>query len=233
MKLGDTLPGVAAVLGDFEQWIADGLASADAALPVALLDPRRGDTLPPADQIAGVVLTGSPAMVSDRAPWSEATAHWLRGILPAGVPVLGICYGHQLLAHALGGTAGNNIRGLELGTVQIRRLPAADGDALFEHLPDAFPAQVVHSQSALQLPPGAVALAANDWEPHQAVRFGAHCWGVQFHPEFDAQAMGLYVEQLAAGDAPTLQAVQATPASASLLPRFARLVEDRERARAA
>ena len=244
VKLGDTLSGVAQRLGDFEHWIARGLhdggdaaattGHADSATPanpvrqISLLDPRRGDAFLPPDQVAGVVLTGSPAMVTDRAPWSEATAQWLRELVCAGTPVLGICYGHQLLAHALGGEAGNNPRGMELGTVDVQTLPAAHEDALFQAMPKRFPAQVVHRQSALRLPPGAVVLAANDCESHHAVRFDTHCWGVQFHPEFNAEAMRLYVEQLAPSDAHTLQAVRPTPDSAALLPRFVQLVEARE-----
>ncbi|WP_225785125.1 glutamine amidotransferase [Xenophilus sp. Marseille-Q4582] len=225
LKLGDTWAEAARALGDFEHWIARGLAAA--GLPLRVLDPRRGDALPDPQQVAGVVMTGSHAMVTERAAWSEAVAAWLRVAVPAGVPVLGICYGHQLLADALGGKAGDHPTGLELGTVQVRRLPAAHGDALFGALPDGFPVQVVHRQSALRLPPGAVALAANDWEPHQAFRVGTRAWGVQFHPEFSAAAMQAYVDRLGA-DASAPPQVGDTPASASLLPRFARLVRGHE-----
>lgn len=225
LKLGGTSDATAEALGDFEHWIADGLAAPD--LPLCVLDPRRGDALPDPGAVAGVVMTGSHAMVTDRAAWSERVAAWLRDAVPAGVPTLGICYGHQLLADALGGEAGNHAGGLELGTVQVQRLPAAQDDALFCALPDHFPAQAVHRQSALRLPPGAVPLAANAWEAHQAFRIGERAWGVQFHPEFSVQAMQTYVAQLGA-DAPTPPRVGDTPEAASLLPRFARLVQARE-----
>ena len=228
LKLGETFANTARSQGDFEHWIARGLESSD--LPLCVLDPRRGDALPAPDTLAGVVMTGSHAMVTERASWSESLAEWLRTAVPAGLPTLGICYGHQLLADALGGEAGNHAHGLELGTVQVRRLPAARDDALFEALPDQFPAQVVHRQSALRLPPDAVPLAANDWEPHQAFRIGAQAWGVQFHPEFDAAAMQAYVDELKK-DVPAPPTVADTPASASLLPRFAALVQAREAAR--
>lgn len=225
LKLGDTFAETAQTLGDFEHWIARGLHSAE--LPLCVLDPRRGDALPAPDTLGGVVMTGSHAMVTERAAWSEALAEWLRTAVPGGLPTLGICYGHQLLADALGGEAGNHAQGLELGTVQVRCLPAARDDTLFGALPDQFPAQVVHRQSALRLPPGAVPLAANDWEAHQAFRIGTQAWGVQFHPEFDAAAMQAYVDQLAV-DVPAAPKVTDTPASASLLPRFAALVQAHE-----
>ncbi|MFT4267938.1 MAG: glutamine amidotransferase [Xenophilus sp.] len=235
LKLGDTLPALRERQGDFEHWIARGLDAP--GLPLAVLDPRRGDTLPAAHHTAGVVVTGSHAMVSHREPWSEAAGRWLANAARAGVPVLGICYGHQLLAHALGGRADDHPLGREVGTVEVERLPAAGSDALLAGLPPRFAAQVVHRQSVLALPPGAVALARNDWEPHQAFRFGETAWGVQFHPEFDADAMRGYVDALAgelAAEAPRRRAaVRPTPEAAGLLARFAGIVVRREAALAA
>jgi len=235
LKLGDTLPELRERQDDFEHWIARGLGRND--LDLAVLDPRRGDTLPPPGRTAGVVASGSHAMVSHREAWSEAAGHWLAQAARAGVPVLGICYGHQLLADALGGRAHDHPLGREVGTVEVELLPEAEGDALMAGLPPRFAAQVVHRQSALALPPGAVALARNAWEPHQAVRFGEAAWGVQFHPEFDDDAMRGYVDALAGelGEdaAPRRAAVRPTPEAAGLLARFAALVARREAARAA
>ncbi|MBS0430182.1 MAG: glutamine amidotransferase [Proteobacteria bacterium] len=234
VKAGDTRPDLAATQGDFEHWIARGLG--DTTLPLVVLDPRRGDTLPDPQAVAGAVVTGSHAMVSHREAWSEATGRWLALAARAGTPLMGICYGHQLLADALGGRADDHPQGLELGTVTIDLLPEAADDPLFGGLPARFPAHVVHRQSALQLPAGAVRLASNAWEPNQAFRIGDRAWGVQFHPEFDDDAMRGYVDTLAAGrpDAQALRAqVRPTPEAASLLRRFAELVERREATRSA
>jgi GMP synthase (glutamine-hydrolysing) len=146
--------------------------------------------------------------------------------------VLGICYGHQLLAHALGGEAGDHPQGAEVGTVTVTLDEAAATDALLRGLPAQFPAHAVHWQSALRLPEGAVRLAGNDHEPVHAFRAGAHAWGVQFHPEFDADVMRGYIDQLAgdlvrAGTNPAAlrEHVVPTDAAAGLLGRFARIVE--------
>ena len=99
-------------------------------------------------------------------------------------------------------------------------------------LPAQFPAHVVHWQSALRLPEGAVRLAGNDHEPVHAFRIGKHAWGVQFHPEFDGEAMRGYIDLLAddlasAGVDPAAlrERVGPTDAAAGLLGRFARIVE--------
>ncbi len=234
LKTGDTFDSLRTVQGDFEHWIADGLG--EPGWPVLVLDPRQGDALPAPAEISGVVVTGSHAMVSHREPWSERVAEWLAELVEQDrVPVLGICYGHQLLAHALGGEAGDHPVAMEIGTVDVQATQAARQDPLFQSLPAQFPAHVVHRQSALKLPPGAVRLAGNSFEPHQAFRVGAQTWGVQFHPEFDENAMRGYIDRLAPDlqdPAAVREAVRPTPEASSLLQRFARIVAQRATAAA-
>jgi GMP synthase (glutamine-hydrolysing) len=233
VKVGSTFEALRIERGDFEHWIADGLGTD--TLPLLVIDPRRGDTLPDPAEVSGVVVTGSHAMVSHREPWSETTAAWLARLVARGTPVLGICYGHQLLAHALGGEAGDHPRGAEVGTVTVTLEEAAATDPLLQGLPARFPANAVHWQSALRLPDGAVRLAASAHEPVHAFRVGGNAWGLQFHPEFDADAMRGYIDMLADGlrkegtDPVALrERVAPTDAAAALLGRFARIVEARQ-----
>lgn len=225
LKVGSTHAHIAAELQDFEHWIQAGLQ--DDQLPVMVLDPREGQALPAQADFAGVVITGSHSMVSDREPWSEATAAWLREAVAAEVPVLGICYGHQLLAHALGGEVGYHPQGIELGTVPVNLHEAAQDDPLFAGLPPHFDAQAAHRQSVRRLPDGATLLAGNNFEPHHAFRFGSRAWGVQFHPEFGEAATHAYLATLN-GDVPE-GAVRPTAVAASVLPRFARIVKTASR----
>lgn len=227
-RTGGTFPVLRERLGDFEDWVQAGLAGT--AAPVLTVDAAQGDGMPGPDAVAGVVVTGSHAMVTDRAPWSEALGGWLARAVAAQTPVLGICYGHQLLAHALGGEVADHPGGWEIGTVEVRTAPDAVGsDALFAGLPGVFGAQVVHRQSVRRLPAGAVRLAGNAFEPHQSFRVGRCAWGVQFHPEFTPAAMRGYIDALAADvrlagrDPEALRAhVRATPEACGLLGRFAR-----------
>lgn len=127
-------------------------------------------------------------MVSERLPWSEAAAAWLRDAVALGLPILGVCYGHQLLAHALGGRVDYHASGREIGTVAIERLPAAADDALLAAAPARFVAHASHQQSVLELPAGAVVLARSAHDPHHAVRYAPRAWGLQFHPEFSVES---------------------------------------------
>ena len=175
----------------FPHWIrvAAGLHEDD----TVAVNVQGGEPLPPREGFAGVIVTGSGAMVTDRADWSEASAAWLRDAAHAGTPVFGICYGHQLLAHALGGEVGDHPAGREMGTVDIQLHPAAQNDPVFAPIPERFAAQVTHLQTVLAPPPGATVLARSDHDACHAFRWGEAAWGVQFHPEFSATHMRGYV----------------------------------------
>ncbi len=169
-------------------------------------------------------------MVTDNLPWSLAIEAWIQTIVAAQVPLLGICYGHQLLGRAMGGQVDYHPRGKEVGTFDIRLRAACDEDPLFSGLPEHFPVHTTHSQSVLALPPGAMLLAENDFEPHHAFRLGPCAWGVQFHPEYDSRIMRDYLlaqaESLTgAGREPAalLSAIRETPEANSILQKFASL----------
>lgn len=222
---GQTFEELSRAEGDFPDWIARGLGE---GAPLRHADARKAPAYPDPRTLGGVVVSGSHAMVSDRAPWSEHLARWLKDCVEADLPVLGICFGHQLLAHALGGEVGGLPEGPEVGTREIRLDPEASSDTLLGGLPGRFPAQLIHYQSVRRLPAGAVALAHSDLEAHQAFRVGRRAWGVQFHPEFSAPAMRGYLERLQGelgGEATRrLGEVSATPQAAQVLRRFAEVV---------
>ncbi len=230
LKLGDTLPNLAARRGDFEDWFIAGLGLDSGQL--AVFDPRTGADFPPLEGVAGLLLTGSHSMVTEHLDWSERAARWTKTAVEAGIPTLGVCYGHQLLAYAFGGAVGNNPNGTQEGTTTIQLTSEGRADPLLGGLGvEQFEAQVSHAQSALALPPGAVRLAFDDWDANQAFRMGENAWGVQFHPEMDADIARAYTqaeraELLEQGQNPEqiLAGVRETPTAAKVLRRFAKIV---------
>jgi len=228
VKTGGTYPDMASRFGDFEDWFLRRLDRT--SRPVDIAGVRAGEKLPPPERLGGVIITGSHDMVTDKHPWSERIAIWIKEAVDRRIPVLGVCYGHQLLAHALGGTVGDNPRGKEFGTVAVRLRGQALADRLFEGLPEIFDAQACHSQSVLQLPAGATLLASSDMDPHHAFCVGNYAWGVQFHPEFNAEVLQHYIrrfaDDLAAQGSEVqrlLEGVRETPLSEGLLRRFQQL----------
>ena len=225
VKLGSTFPDLARSHGDFEDWIARRLGPDIGQVTVH--DPCMAE-LPDPARFSGVILTGSHAMVTEHRDWSQRTAAWIPAVIRSATPLLGICYGHQLVAHALGGSVGNNPCGRQFGTVSIDKHTLDESDPLFADLPECFAAHTCHTQSVRSLPPDAICLAASAMDAHQAYRIGDSTWGVQFHPEFDEIATTAYIDHCAdvlraQGDEPARlkAAVTKTPWSESLLKRFA------------
>ncbi|MFU8770548.1 MAG: glutamine amidotransferase [Desulfotignum sp.] len=228
VKTGDTFPDIRETLQDFEHWIIRGLGVDPRQIDVVnapALDPLPGGAV-----IAGVVIAGSHAMVTQNLDWSLRVEAWLAPVVGAGTPVLGICYGHQLLAKAMGGLVDFHPQGLEIGTAAIHLTHAATADPLFHDLPAVITVHTCHSQTVLRLPEGAVCLAENSHDPHHAFRLGRAAWGVQFHPEYSRAVMAGYIDNMvpvieALGkDADQLRrSVSDTPEALKILERFAGL----------
>lgn len=191
VKTGSTLPALLAQRGDFEDWFVSGMGlSGD---KVRIVDVCKGVPLSAFNEISGVVVTGSHDMVTARLAWSERTAEWLGRAVEAGLPILAVCYGHQLLAHALGGEVDYNPRGREMGTVDVFLTEEAKGDELLGNYRSPIQVQVSHAQSVVQLPKNAIRLGWSQDDPNQAFRIGKRVWGLQFHPEFDKEIVQIYI----------------------------------------
>jgi GMP synthase (glutamine-hydrolysing) len=232
IKTGTTFPDTRNRLGDFDQWTADALGALD--IKPGIVDVAHGEALPEIDTCAGVVITGSHAMVTDNEPWSLRLEKWITHLLKAQTPVFGICYGHQLLARAAGGRVDFHPYGIEIGTVRIDLLPPCSTDPVFRSLSKSFFAHVTHSQTVTNLPETAIRLATNAHEPVHAFRLGECAWGVQFHPEYDAGIMRSYIQEqkhalASAGRdvSQILDSVSETPVAAQVLRNFSRFVTDK------
>jgi len=227
IKTGAAPHPIATRFGDFEDWFIAAMALSHHA--VRIIDVSRGHALPEvAHSPEAVLVTGSPAMVSHRLAWSEKTAAWLVRAHAAGLPMIGVCYGHQLLAHALGGQVGPNPAGRRMGSRAVM-IEQAD-DLLLGCLAPRTTMQVTHVESVLSVPAGARVIAHSPGDPHHALHFGALTWGVQFHPEFTTDIMAAYIELRAdalnqAGQDPVrlLGELSEAPDGAPLLRRFLQL----------
>ncbi|KJV05604.1 glutamine amidotransferase, partial [Methylocucumis oryzae] len=162
VKTGSTYPAIQQQFGDFDDWLQSTCACEHVLYQVWLpeLEPP-----PEPTAFSGVIITGSPAMVTEQKDWMRSAAQWLLTVMERDIPVLGICFGHQLLAYALGGVVDYHPLGREIGTVSIALTDLSADDDLFATLPICFNAHVTHAQSVRVLPCGAKVLGGNAFEP--------------------------------------------------------------------
>lgn len=101
------------------------------------------------------------------------------------IKMLGFCFGHQLIADALGAKVGQSEEQTEVGLGRILLNEEGQKDPLFAGFEKEFPAILGHRDAVLTLPEKATLLASSTKCPIQAFRYGKHIYGVQFHPELE------------------------------------------------
>jgi GMP synthase (glutamine-hydrolysing) len=198
LKAGDAAAQVRMSSGDYDRWFLQTLGLS--AYRFDIIQAHRGEKLP--EDLSGydaVMMTGSPLSVTQREPWMERAAEFMVNAAERGLPVLGVCFGHQLLAHAYGGQVGRNPLGREIGTVEVQLTAQGRADPLFHGLPERLAVQTTHEDIVVQLPAQATVLAGNANTAVQALAFRPHVRGVQFHPELQEDTMRAVIQARAEG----------------------------------
>jgi GMP synthase (glutamine-hydrolysing) len=199
------------------------------------LDLRSAPRLPDPRELAACIVAGSPHSVTERAPWMLKSETYLRDARALGTALFGICFGHQILASALGGRVSLNPKGREMGLCLAE--PLCSNTEL------CWPAEALevlmsHGDTVVSLPPGAHVLAKTDREAHAAIDYGNLCISTQFHPEFTPSVLRCYIEhyrpqmQAQGDDVEGLIArLRETPRAQALLRRFIQLALERDQNR--
>ncbi len=192
LRSGDVPPSIAERRGEYLGWFSKGVGDAWSH-GWAEHDVRAEGAFPDPRAVSGFVLSGSSSSVTERAPWMLRFEAYLRECVTLDVPMLGVCFGHQILAQALGGLVEKNPHGREIGT---RSVTVAGGtkDPIFQGLGEVFRVNTTHVDSVTKLPEGARVLARTSLEPHAAFAMPGRVRCVQFHPEIDGDAMRSWVE---------------------------------------
>lgn len=135
-----------------------------------------------------IVISGSAACISDNLAWVNRLSADLREVVDMGIPTLGICFGHQLLAHAFGGTVGSSVLGYKVrGIRQIALEMDPEALKLLQPNPNGpLRALVSHQDQVTAPPPGWRVVGRSDYCAIQAMRADAlPVLSVQWHPEAD------------------------------------------------
>lgn len=180
-------PGVTssrAVLGDYEVWFSR-VCGEVSLHPVEV---HSGEVPPSIQGFDGVIMTGSPLSVTAPTDWMKRAADFMAEAAEKRRPVLGVCFGHQLLAWHHGARVAKNPKGRELGTVSVQLTEQGRRSPLFEDFPQQFEVQATHDDVVLE-GGGLEVLAFNERCGVQAFSRGTRIFGVQFHPEMDATSI--------------------------------------------
>lgn len=183
-----------------------------------------GEELPDAADLEGILITGSPAGVYDDHGWMTPLREFIREAYAEGTPMLGICFGHQIMADALGGDVRKSEKGWGLGrhTYRVVNRPAFMADA-----PETLSIACSHQDQVLAPPAEADVVLASDFTPHAGLVYkSGRALSFQPHPEF-ADDYTLALAELRRGRAPddvveTAVASLARPSDSALLNGYIR-----------
>ncbi len=195
LQAGRILGETAERFGDYPEIYARLLTSADETLTFhtyAVLDGVFPDS---AEDCDGWLVTGSRHGVYDDLPWIDPLKALLREIRAAKIPLIGICFGHQIMAEAFGGAAGKSSKGWGCGAHEYAFV---DPPAWMEETDAAFFSHAMHQDQVTAPPPDASRIATSPFCENAALVYGPReapdAISVQSHPEFDAEFARALVE---------------------------------------
>jgi GMP synthase-like glutamine amidotransferase len=199
------------------------------AAPWVSVHPYAGEALPPLDGCDAIIVGGTPVSANeiDGHDFLRAEARWLKEALDLGKPILGICFGAQLLARLLGaGVKKNPV--MEIGAYAVRLTAAGRSDPLFQGFPKAFPVFHWHADT-FDIPPWGLQLATGRECPNQGFRMGS-ALGLQFHLEVSAEEAGrwagAYADELRAAGKSKGRVTGECRRHEAVMARLARLMLD-------
>ena len=191
---GPSLSDVTKHYGVAPEWIMESLKNKGCNF--TLVKPYVGENVQISNADAWII-TGSPRSVYDADDWMVVIERELKNIQSSKIPVLGICFGHQLLAKCFGGIVELNPKGWELGAYPVQFTDAGKKSQIFSGMDDNAIVYESHQDSVIVLPEMAIELARNN-KGNQAFKIHDNFYGVQFHPEFSWEVIKMYVSKRSA-----------------------------------
>jgi len=197
MKLGilqcdDVRSSLQPNFGDYAGMFETLFQQVDAALELHFYRVFDGHLPANIDECDAYICSGSKWGVNDSDLWIRQLEDFTRALYAAGKGMVGICFGHQLIAKALGGKVEKSLLGWGVGIVHANVLAA---QRWMQPPQDNIALVVCHQDQVCQLPPGAQVLLSNDFCPYSMFQVDAHFLGLQGHPEFTALYSAALMEQ--------------------------------------
>lgn len=168
--------------GDYPDMFSHRLRNIEPALQVSTYNAHNGELPASIDETDIYLLTGSKQSVYENELWISHLTEFVQALHAQKKPLIGICFGHQMVAHALGGKVEKSEHGWQVG-IKRNALNSAAKDIGIQ----AKHFQIIssHQDQIVELAPGTEVLASESQCPFAMTRLGRHIFTVQGHPEFD------------------------------------------------
>lgn len=182
-------PELAPRFGEYTDMFKRLLCRADSSVVTRNYQVTAGHYPADIDEVDGYVITGSKYSVYDDEPWIHQLGEFVQTLHARRKKLVAICFGHQLVAHVLGGETAKSKAGWALGVQHCVITSALSATVA---VGDGMSFLASHQDQVITLAPGSVTVASSDICPHVMTQLGEHILTLQWHPEFNAD----YVEEL-------------------------------------
>lgn len=173
------------------------IRAADPSINFDVVSVAAGEPLPDPRELQAILITGSAAGVYDKLDWIARLEEFVRAAYGSGAPMVGVCFGHQLIAQALGGVVRKSDKGWGIGR-HVYGIAPGNGIVDGEHI--AIPCS--HQDQVIEPPAGARTILFSDFTPHAGLLYAnGATFSVQPHPEFSA-SFAYELCEAREGDAP-------------------------------
>jgi GMP synthase-like glutamine amidotransferase len=198
IETGVISPANRARHGSFPQMFERLIGAADASASFATVRLMDGEALPDPASLEAILITGSPAGVYDDLDWIAPLERFVRAAYDASIPMAGICFGHQLIAQALGGTVAKSEKGWGIGRHVYGVVP---GNGVIDGEQIAIAAS--HQDQVIEPPTGATTIFHSEFTPHAGLLYAnGAAMSVQPHPEFTVAFAHICCEKAGQSSAP-------------------------------
>jgi len=140
------------------------------------------------DECDGWLITGSEHGVYDQLPWMEPLQQFIRAVSDTTIPMIGICFGHQIMAAALGGQVAKSERGWGLGLHRYEVTGKDDAETVVIN--------AMHQDQVMSLPQNAEVFLSSPFCPYAGLYYGPRMMSIQAHPEFSSEFTVAQMEAL-------------------------------------
>ena len=181
LQCDDVMSSLQPLYGNYPQMFAEQLRAQLPACELPVYRVLDGELPGSHDECDAWLITGSRFGVNDGLPWIDALCGFVRTLWEHQRPLIGICFGHQLMARALGGTVRQSERGWGVGLSFNQVIERKDWMQPFQAHLDLL---VSHQDQVVILPPQAQVLATSEFCPYYLIQYGDCFLSVQGHPEF-------------------------------------------------